>query len=345
MSLPNPPKQLLDYLRNGKAVCFDHHRRRCDICCVDFTYGESDEEDPYGFDNEDGSQGFMSGDEEEHFGDGDDDDGVEGPERVFVLAKSMARFIPQWDDQILGPQNTYKIEKDYDSPPKPLPLSTVRTTYCSTCQLTWLIGEIGDGAAISHPSHHSYSHIYCGTSRSLLVFTDGACSGNGTPSARGGVGVFYGPGSKFNMSQRLTYPGTATSQKAELAAAALAMETVRSKILPERRVMVKEAKGGHDSRAVADVMGVRLVIVTDSSMFHCQANRPCSANILVLRLHSRRHVSSLLKLEGKQARCAGQQSRESGRKLGRVLEIEERSRKAEHGWRTGCLLSGGSGRQ
>ena len=144
-------------------------------------------------------------------------------------------------------------------------LFDVRTTYCSTCQLTWLVGEIGEEAARSHPSHHSYSHIYAGTTRSLLVVTDGACLNNGALDALSGLGVFLGPGPEFNVSERLASPSPATNQKAELTAVALAMEIVRSNILPARRLLVKEAKGGQDSRAVADVIKVRLVIVTDSS--------------------------------------------------------------------------------
>lgn len=262
MSLPQPPKKLIDYLPNGKTVCFDHHLRRCDICCVDFTYDESDEDDPYHIDNQDDSDDFAPGEEEEE--DEEEDD------RVFVLGGGVARFMPQWDEQVLGPANTFQMKQDYENPPKPLPLSKVATYHCPTCQLTWLVGEIGEAVVKTHPSHHSYSHIYAGTSRSILVFTDGACSGNGTSTARGGLGVFFGPGSKFNFAERLT--GVQTSQKAELAAAARALETVRTKILPERRIMVTGAKGGKDPRAVKDVMHLRLVVVTDSSKYlssHC----------------------------------------------------------------------------
>ncbi|KAH8750628.1 ribonuclease H-like domain-containing protein [Hyaloscypha sp. PMI_1271] len=173
--------------------------------------------------------------------------------------------MPQWDEQVLGPANTYKIKQVYDNPPKPLPLSSIQTYHCTICQLTWLVGEIGEAAARNHPSHHSYSHDYCGTRRSLLVFTDGACSGNGTRDARGGIGCFFGPSSKFNIGERLPGPRIPTSQKAELTAAARALEIARLQILPARRIMVKEAKGGHDPRAVSDVMHLRLVVVTDSS--------------------------------------------------------------------------------
>jgi hypothetical protein len=66
----------------------------------------------------------------------DEDDDVEvmeAEDRVFVLAGGAARFMPQWDKQILGPANTYKIEKSYTNPPRPLPLSRCvffRVTIC-----------------------------------------------------------------------------------------------------------------------------------------------------------------------------------------------------------------------
>ncbi|KAH7407411.1 ribonuclease H-like domain-containing protein [Cadophora sp. MPI-SDFR-AT-0126] len=174
-------------------------------------------------------------------------------------------FTPQWDEQILGPGNASKIQKNYDNPPKALPLSKVQTHYCSCCHLTWVVGGKGEAAAKDHPSHHTYSHEYAGTNRSLLVFTDGACSGNGFQGARGGLGVFFGPGSKFNFAERLDISGTPTSQKVEIEAASRAMEIVRTKILPDRRNIVTGSRGGHNPRAVSDVMRMRLIIVTDSS--------------------------------------------------------------------------------
>ncbi|KAH7356983.1 ribonuclease H-like domain-containing protein [Rhexocercosporidium sp. MPI-PUGE-AT-0058] len=258
MSLPRPPKQLSHTLPNGKTVCFDHHLRRCGVCLVDFSY-ESDEDEAGYY----GSGGLNDlNDDESDFGvegdDGDDD-------RVFVLWGGAARFTPQWDEQVLGPANTFQIQKDEKNPPKASSLSSLRTHYCSTCQLTWLVGENGEEAAKSHPSHHSYSHVYSGTRRSLFVFTDGACSGNGTPDARGGLGIFFGPGSKFNLAERLAVSGNPTNQKAELEAVALAMQTVHTKTLLDRREIILGSTGSHDPRAVSDVMHMRLIVVTDSS--------------------------------------------------------------------------------
>lgn len=51
--------------------------------------------------------------------------------RGVVLIGEMARFIPQWDEQIIGPQNMYKIEKEVKA--KPLPLSSLKTNSCPIC--------------------------------------------------------------------------------------------------------------------------------------------------------------------------------------------------------------------
>lgn len=245
---------------------------------MDFTYGESDEDE---FDVDDDYDDYEIDDEDrnrhEEVGGEEDNMIMEEDDRVFVLSGSVARFIPQWDEQILGPANTYSIKKNYDSPPKPHALSTIRSHYCPTCKLTWLVGGLGEAAAKNHPSHHTYSHLYAGTSRSMLVFTDGACSPNsGTAAARAGLGVFFGPESKFNISERYTESSLHTSQKAELAAVARALEIIRLDVLPERRNMVTSANGGHNPRAVKDVTHPRLVVVTDSSAYTHLILSPCT---------------------------------------------------------------------
>lgn len=57
---------------------------------------------------------------------------------------------------------------------------------------------------------------------SVVISVDGACSSNGTPSARAGLGVYFGPGSPYNMSARIS--GTQTSQRAEIRAAVRGLE-------------------------------------------------------------------------------------------------------------------------
>ena len=254
-------KELVDYLPNGKAVCFDHHLRVCPYCCVDFAYGESSDEESSG-DDEDGE---VSGDDEdedmqdkEHFKEDRNDD------RVFVLGGSRARFIPQWDGQILGPANTLKISMNFDSPPKPDPPSVLTLCPCSTCDLTWLKGNNGLASAQSHPSHHTYEHEYAGTGRSLLVFVDGACSSNGSSDARAGIGIYFGENSRYNLGEAMSQPGPATSQKAELFALARALEKVRLQVASRHREMCKAEKGASQA-AIRDASRFRLVVATDSS--------------------------------------------------------------------------------
>ncbi|KAJ7763091.1 ribonuclease H-like domain-containing protein [Mycena olivaceomarginata] len=76
-----------------------------------------------------------------------------------------------------------------------------------------------------------FSNIYFSTfrepqkkildTRTVLISVDGACSGNGTPSARAGVGIFFGPNSSHNVSEAIS--GTQTSQRAEILAAIKAL--------------------------------------------------------------------------------------------------------------------------
>ncbi|KZT40281.1 RnaseH-domain-containing protein [Sistotremastrum suecicum HHB10207 ss-3] len=55
-----------------------------------------------------------------------------------------------------------------------------------------------------------------------VVYTDGACQGNGGPKARGGIGVWYGNNDPRNISERL--PGEQTNNRAELIALIRALE-------------------------------------------------------------------------------------------------------------------------
>ncbi|KAJ7143842.1 ribonuclease H-like domain-containing protein [Mycena epipterygia] len=57
--------------------------------------------------------------------------------------------------------------------------------------------------------------------RTVLISIDGACAGNGTPSARAGVGIYFGPSSPHNVSEAIS--GNQTSQRAEILAATKAL--------------------------------------------------------------------------------------------------------------------------
>ncbi|CZR61514.1 uncharacterized protein PAC_11411 [Phialocephala subalpina] len=253
MSLPQPPKKLIDYLPNGKTVCFDHHLRRYGICWVDFTYGESDEDDPYHIDYQDDSDEVASGDEEE---DDEDDGNDEEDDRVFVLRGGVARFMPQWDHQVLGAGNAFQIKMEYDNPPKPLPRS--ESHYLSLPNLSSISSRI-------------FSHLLWYTSIAACLHRWRLLWQWHSGRARW-TECLLGPGSKFSFVERLM--GVQT--KAELATAARSLEAVRAKILLERRIMVTGAKGSNDPRTVKNSMNLRLVLVTNSSYIVEGMCRHCS---------------------------------------------------------------------
>lgn len=58
------------------------------------------------------------------------------------------------------------------------------------------------------------------------VFVDGACEGNGTPSAKAGFGVFFGQNSRYNLRGKLPVDSPQTSQRAELTAAIFALSQI-----------------------------------------------------------------------------------------------------------------------
>ncbi|CAH0057848.1 unnamed protein product [Clonostachys solani] len=177
-------------------------------------------------------------------------------DRVFILVGSTARFKPQNDEQVVGPANT---QINTESNPVQIPL-----TYCATCGVTWLVGEIGLDAATKHPTHNTYEHIYAGTSRSLVVFIDGACPSNGPAALQASVGVYFGPDSPKNIS-RIIDTNNPTNQLAEITAALEAMRKVRSTVVLERRSLVKASFPGTGADKLRDLCHFRLILGTDSS--------------------------------------------------------------------------------
>lgn len=64
-------------------------------------------------------------------------------------------------------------------------------------------------------------------STEMFVYTDGACTNNGKPTARAGYGVFFGPGDPRNVSQPLAPTDPQTNNYAELSAIIRALELTR----------------------------------------------------------------------------------------------------------------------
>ncbi|OLY82238.1 Ribonuclease H1 [Smittium mucronatum] len=70
-------------------------------------------------------------------------------------------------------------------------------------------------------------------SEPLVIYTDGACRGNGKSNSRAGVGVYFGDGDIRNISERLK--GKQTNNRAELTAVLRALEEAE-KHEPERNL-------------------------------------------------------------------------------------------------------------
>ncbi|OTA06916.1 hypothetical protein A9Z42_0077260 [Trichoderma parareesei] len=64
-------------------------------------------------------------------------------------------------------------------------------------------------------------------SRTVVVSIDGACRGNGTPSARAAWGVYFGPQSMLNASGTLDATLPQTSTRAEIEALSQALDIIR----------------------------------------------------------------------------------------------------------------------
>ncbi|CZS90382.1 uncharacterized protein RAG0_01486 [Rhynchosporium agropyri] len=184
-----------------------------------------------------------------------------------VLKGSSARFVLQWDEQVIGTVNAAKIDKDFDSFPKPPILSEFPTHYCSICEVTWLVGEMGEEAARDHPYHRTSPPDHAGKPRSLLVFIDGALR-FGVESDEIALGVFFGKdstgrGSKFNVAERLAK--NPTTPKAEIEAAFHAIQQVRDKVLSDRWDIFQNLEGGQDLlKDFSRDKHLRLIIVSDS---------------------------------------------------------------------------------
>jgi ribonuclease HI len=61
---------------------------------------------------------------------------------------------------------------------------------------------------------------------SIVVSIDGACRGNGTPSARAAWGVYFGPQSSHNSCEVLDLSLTQTSTRAEIEALSKALDII-----------------------------------------------------------------------------------------------------------------------
>ncbi|KAI1416362.1 hypothetical protein F5Y13DRAFT_116339 [Hypoxylon sp. FL1857] len=167
-------------------------------------------------------------------------------------------FVPQWDEQMLGPEWRQKRGKwDFENPPKPLPLTDPKMKgafkYCGQCQLTWLVGY--DKLDVhQHPQHLAcekkeehidHYRLSIETEASVVIYIRGDCLPKGQTSKSivgniAGFGIFFGEDSKYNVaSAHMNKSVDCDAEDAELAAIDLALATVRYSIVKDRKELLR----------------------------------------------------------------------------------------------------------
>ncbi|KAI1803314.1 hypothetical protein F4811DRAFT_553998 [Daldinia bambusicola] len=166
-------------------------------------------------------------------------------------------FVPQWDEQLLGPAWRQRRQKwDFENPPKPLPLTDPKMKdafkHCEKCQLTWLVGY-GKLEHHDHPQHLAWkipdddTNINRGgliTGRSIVIHVHGDAIPKGqAPKSPAGntasLGVFFGPDSKFNLAAPCD-DSQHDAEIAELAAVLSALATVQALVIDEHKALLSE---------------------------------------------------------------------------------------------------------
>jgi ribonuclease HI len=226
-------------LPNGTLVCEDHGLQICYQCCCDYM--------PLN----DHLHQSESG--EESFGPGED-----YPDKILRMAKPTAKVLQGGAARYIANIQASK--------------------YCNDSRITWMAAtppgseEAWDEAC---PHHDSLEGKHA-EQRSVVVHVDGACPGNGTQNAVGGVGIYFGPSSPYNLSapvNKTTKPST--SQQAELHAALNALRIIHDDCIPARRILMEKAVRCIYCHTKCWTVGFsfQIVIVTDSAhLFECMTS-------------------------------------------------------------------------
>ena len=80
------------------------------------------------------------------------------------------------------------------------------------------------------------SHINCEKIPDYYVYTDGACSKNGSIDAKAGIGIYFGPNDERNVSKRID--GKQTNNTAELTAIIQAFFIIKNDILEGKNITI-----------------------------------------------------------------------------------------------------------
>ncbi|KAG9647584.1 ribonuclease H-like protein, partial [Aureobasidium melanogenum] len=158
-------------------------------------------------------------------------------------------------------------------------LSSQASAYCEKCELTWMVAAPGfadqEDVFQDCPFHDSLE-ADCAERRTPSIHVDGACPGNGTKSAVGGIDIYFGPSSPYNLSalvaRKISQPPT--SQQAELTAATRALEIIREKCMPTRRQLVETyILFPCHTECWAMSFPFRVIIITDSAhLYDCMTS-------------------------------------------------------------------------
>ncbi|KAH9905183.1 hypothetical protein F4778DRAFT_779533 [Xylariomycetidae sp. FL2044] len=163
------------------------------------------------------------------------------------------RFAPQYDEQVAGVTKLSFLERHgflmFSLPEPEPPNHRFETSYCSTCQLTWLTNERTSNIH-KHPSHVALETVSAVErmldDRSIVVYIDGLVQGGGL----GSFGVYFGKDSKYNFAGKMD--GSPTKQAVELYAVRHALRIIKDHILPdyhEHLVLdMKDEEDGKDGK-------------------------------------------------------------------------------------------------
>jgi len=163
----------------------------------------------------------------------------------YLPLPETSRYKPQYDEQLLGFNELFRIAAESRNPPISLTPATLPCTYCAACETTWLEGFKGLKSAEKHPSHNTLFHADSWQSRrSMVVGVYGACSDDGAPPGQSSFGVYFGPGSSYNLSSLANTPNP-TKQTAEIVAAGAAVHHIRRTVGPRREEIVRANGGIH----------------------------------------------------------------------------------------------------
>ncbi|KAL7621747.1 hypothetical protein AAE478_009074 [Parahypoxylon ruwenzoriense] len=176
------------------------------------------------------------------------------------------RFIPQLDEQVRGSIIWDKFRQfrylGFKTPVAHTP-DYFGTLYCKECHLTWLKGQ-ASGALHLHPSHNTLSTPEATErlldERSIMVNIAGTmCSKDQNGLSFTGLGIYFGPMSKYNHSEAM-YTFSTTKQAADLHSARLALWIVRERIIPDYLTLLeRHGRGSNDQNN-----DVRIILTTDS---------------------------------------------------------------------------------